>query len=94
MLNQPALLLADDILHHGDFDSTRIIVENVAEHVNQGNTCIWATARSPEALNLASTCQARIGLLANQQLTTCQIEEFTRLLQEHGINQHGPGAGW
>lgn len=94
MLSRPALLLVDDILHHGDIESTRIIVENVTEHVNQGHTCIWATSRSPEALNLASTCQSRIGLLENQQLTTYQVEEFIQLLQEHGVDQHWPGAGW
>ena len=94
MLTRPALLLVDDILHHGDIESTRIIVENVTEHVNQGHTCIWATSRSPEALNLASTCQSRIGLLENQQLTTYQVEEFIQLLQEHGVDQHWPGAGW
>lgn len=82
ILNNPRLLLVDDILSRGDPESTEVIVRSTRAHVAQGNTCIWATGRLPEVFDLAASDHVEIGLLVKGNLTVHQPQEFAALMQD------------
>lgn len=94
LLGAPRLLLVDDILSRGDPESSRIIVENVRRHVEEGNACVWATGRRDEAAGLAGGGAARVGLLDGGGGLTVYDDpgEFARAMEGGGRHERRPAV--
>lgn len=64
LLNEPRLLLADELIAGFDLDSRRLILDELAGYLERGGTCVWAFS-SMEFAGLMS----RVGWLENGELT-------------------------
>lgn len=74
LLNQPALLIADDLINCLDPFSTNVITRELAGFMADGGTCVWA-------FNNIGLCarMSRIGWLEEGQLSIRQPEEARRV---------------
>ena len=90
LINEPKLLLLDDILARTDPDSAQVIIEALLRRVDEGSTCIWATDRLEEIRTLARACSLRIGYLREGSLTVYQPQEFFELFARSGEREAAP----
>lgn len=70
LLNEPRLLLADELITGFDLESRRIILDTLRDYLGRGGTCVWAFSDMGFA-----DLMSRVGWLENGGIAVCSPAE-------------------